>query len=39
MEILEVQESWASKEAIEKVEKYKHQIDRPYFLFVKAIKQ
>lgn len=36
--ILELKESTASKKAIELVEKYKHQKDRPYFLFVKAQK-
>lgn len=36
--ILEIKESTASKKAIKLVEKYKHQKDRPYFLFVKAQK-
>jgi len=36
--IMQVKESTASQEAIELVEKYKYQKDRPYFLFVKAIK-
>ena len=38
MNIVEMQEPNASKEAIELVEKYKYQTDRPYFLFIKAIK-
>ena len=37
--ILQIKESTASKEAIELIDKYKHQIDRPYFLFIKAIKK
>ena len=37
-EIMEIQESTAIKEAVEVVEKYKYLIDRPYFLFVKAVK-
>lgn len=36
--ISQIKESNASKEAIELVEKYKYQKDRPYFLFVKATK-
>ena len=36
--ILQIKESTASKEAIELVEKYKYQKDRPYFLFIKAQK-
>lgn len=36
--ILEIKESTASKEAIDLVEKYKYQKDRPYFLFIKAQK-
>ena len=35
-ELLQIEESTASKEAIELIEKYKYQKDRPYFLFVKA---
>ena len=38
-ELLEIKESTASKEAIQLVEKYKYQKDRPYFLFVKAQKR
>lgn len=38
-EILEIQESQPNKKAIELIEKYKYQIDRPYFLFIKAIKK
>lgn len=38
MNIIEMQESYASEEAIKLVEKYKYQKDRPYFLFVKARK-
>lgn len=38
MNILEMQESYATEEAIRLVEKYKYQKDRPYFLFVKAKK-
>ena len=38
-EILEIYESQATKEAIEIVDKYKYQLDRPYFLFVKARKK
>lgn len=37
-QILEIQESKASKEAIELVNKYKYQKDRPYFMFLKAKK-
>ena len=36
--ILEVKESIANKEAIQLVDKYKYQLDRPYFLFIKAKK-
>lgn len=36
--IVELKESTATKEAIDLVEKYKYQKDRPYFLFVKALK-
>ena len=36
--ITQIKESTASQEAIELVEKYKYQKDRPYFLFVKATK-
>ena len=36
--ILEIKESTASKEAIELIDKYKYQKDRPYFLFMKAQK-
>ena len=39
MNIEEIRESTASKEAIELVEKYKYQKDRPFFLFVKATKK
>ena len=39
LSILEVKESYASKEAIQLVDKYKYQKDRPYFLFIKAIKK
>lgn len=38
-ELLQINESTASKEAIALVEKYKYQKDRPYFLFVKAKKR
>lgn len=38
MNILEIQESYASEEAVRIVSKYKYQKDRPYFLFVKAKK-
>lgn len=37
--ILEIKEPSASKEAIQLIEKYKYQNDRPYFLFIKAIKR
>ena len=36
--LLQIKESMASKEAIELVDKYKYQKDRPYFLFMKAQK-
>lgn len=36
--ILEIKESIASQKAINLVEKYKYQKDRPYFLFIKAQK-
>lgn len=39
LQILEIDESWARKEAVEKHEKYKYQNDKPYFLFVKAQKK
>lgn len=38
-EILHVEESTARPEAVEKVEKYKYQNDKPYFLFVKVKKR
>lgn len=38
MRIEEIQESYASEEAIKIVAKYKYQKDRPYFIFVKAMK-
>lgn len=38
-EIAEVRESQPSAEAIRLVEKYKYQLDRPYFLFIKAVKK
>ena len=38
LSIVEVQESYASDEAIRLVPKYKFQKDRPYFLFIKAKK-
>lgn len=38
LSILEIKESYASEEAIKLVDKYKYQIDRSYFLFVKAQK-
>ena len=37
--ILEIKESTATNDIIKIVDKYKYQIDRPYFLFVKAIKK
>jgi len=37
--ILRVEESKPNKRALELVEKFKHQKDRPYFLFVKAEKE
>lgn len=39
LEILQIEESTASKEAIALVDKYKYQKDRPYFLFIKAKKK
>jgi SAM-dependent methyltransferase len=36
--IMEIEESKPSEEAIRLVEKYKYQNDRPYFLFIKAMK-
>ena len=39
MEILAVEESTARPEAVEKVEKYIYQNDKPFFLFVKAKKK
>ena len=38
MQILEVRESQPEKEAVKQVPKYKYQIDRPYFLYIKAKK-
>lgn len=38
LEILEIQESQPLPQAVEKVDKYKYQLDKPYFLFVKAKK-
>lgn len=38
MNILQIQESQALKNAVKQVEKYKYQVDRSYFLFVKAQK-
>lgn len=38
LNIVELQESQPFEKAVEKVEKYKYQKDKPYFLFVKAIK-
>lgn len=37
-EILEIKDSYASEEAIALCPKYKYQIDKPYFTFVKALK-
>jgi len=39
LSIVEIKESYASEEAIKLVDKYKYQIDRSYFLFVKAQKK
>ena len=39
LNLIELQESQPLKEAVEKVEKYKYQKDRPYFLFIKAKKR
>lgn len=39
LEILEIDESWARKEAVETSVKYLNQNDKPYFLFVKAKKK
>ena len=38
-EIIEIKDSYASPEAIELCPKYIHQIDKPYFTFVKAVKK
>ncbi len=38
-EILEIKDSFASPEAIELCPKYRHQIGKPYFTFIKAIKK
>ena len=38
-ELIQIEESTASKQAIELIEKYKYQKDRPYFLFMKAKKR
>lgn len=38
MQLIDIQESWASQEAIALVEKYKYQNDRPYYAFFKAQK-
>lgn len=38
-EIVEIKDSYASKEAIELYPKYEYQIDKPYFTFVKALKK
>ncbi len=38
-EIVEIKDSYASEEAIKLCPKYKYQIDKPYFTFVKAIKK
>ena len=39
LQLLEIDESNEGAEATAKVEKYKYQKDRPYFLFVKAVKK
>lgn len=39
MNLVEVKESTASEKAIELVEKYKYQKDRPFFAFFKAVKK
>ena len=36
--IVEVKESIVTPEVIKQVDKYKYQLDRPYFLFIKAKK-
>ena len=38
MSVLQVGESQADEKAVQLVEKYKYQIDRPYFLYIKAQK-
>lgn len=38
-EIVEIKDSYASEEAIKLCPKYKYQIDKPYFTFVKAVKK
>lgn len=38
LNIVQIKESYASEEAIKLVDKYKYQIDRSYFLFIKAQK-
>lgn len=38
-EIIEIKDSYASPEAIALCPKYAHQIDKPYFTFVKAVKK
>ena len=39
LQIAQIHESTARKEAVEKVAKYIYQNDRPYFLFIKAVKK
>lgn len=38
-EIIEIKDSFASEDAIALCPKYAHQIDKPYFTFVKAVKK
>lgn len=38
-EIIEIKDSYASPEAIDLCPKYKYQIDKPYFTYVKALKK
>lgn len=38
-EIIEIKDSYASPEAIAQCPKYKYQIDKPYFTYIKAVKK
>lgn len=39
LKLLKIEESKPNEKAVSLVPKYKHQLDRPYFLFIKAMKE